>query len=162
MTTCGFWGSRPKQEGLTKMQWRLCFKYLNALRGRLPRSMAELDEELAEYINHLYQEGDAVTLAGWTLSGLKRFYPRCKPHLLTSQLFLRNWQRVHLPQRTSPMTWLGAKAMAGAAYKVGRPDLALSIFLGFAFFLANYGAAFVNDSAPSHLPGRRYHCHCHH
>ncbi|CAE7937948.1 unnamed protein product [Symbiodinium necroappetens] len=111
------------------------FKYLNALRGRLPRTMAELDEELAEYINHLYQEGDAVTLAGWTLSGLKRFFPRCRPHLLTSQLFLRNWQRVHLPQRTSPMTWLGARAMAGAAYKVGRPDLALSIFLGFAFFL---------------------------
>ncbi|CAE7214024.1 unnamed protein product [Symbiodinium necroappetens] len=111
------------------------FQYLNVLWGRLPRTMAELDEELAEYINHLYQEGDAVTVAGWTLSGLKRFYPRCKPHLLTSQLFLRNWQRVPLPQRTCPMTWLGARAMAGAAYKVGRPDLALSIFLGFAFFL---------------------------
>ncbi|CAE7177202.1 unnamed protein product [Symbiodinium necroappetens] len=118
------------------------FQYLNALRGRLPRTMAELDEELAEYINHLYQEGDAVTLAGWTLSGLKRFFPRCRPHLLTSQLFLRNWQRVHLPQRTSPMTWLGARAMAGAACKVGRPDLALSIFLGFAFFLRTIWSCF--------------------
>ena len=34
--------------------------------------MHELDEELAEYINHLYQEGDSVSVAGWTISGLKR------------------------------------------------------------------------------------------
>eukprot|EP00439_Symbiodinium_sp_Y106_P034870 s1373_g4.t1 len=33
--------------------------------------MVELDDELAEYFNHLYQEGDHVTLAGWTVSGLK-------------------------------------------------------------------------------------------
>ena len=64
--------------------------------------MVELDEELAEYVNHLYQEGDSVSLAGWTLSGLTRFYPRCRPHLLTSQFYLRNWQRVHMPQRTNP------------------------------------------------------------
>ena len=38
--------------------------------------MVELDDELAEYINHLYQEGDHVTLAGWTVSGLKTFLPR--------------------------------------------------------------------------------------
>ena len=62
------------------------FVYLRALRGRLPKSMVELDEELSEYINHLYQEGDNVTQAGWTVSGLKRFLPRCKPHLQTAQL----------------------------------------------------------------------------
>ena len=97
--------------------------------------MVELDEERGEYINHLYQEGDNVTLAGWTVSGLKRFLPRCKPHLQTAQLFLRNWHRVHLPQRTSPLRWLGAKAMAAAAAQTGRFDLALLIFIGFAFFL---------------------------
>ncbi|CAE7232215.1 unnamed protein product [Symbiodinium sp. CCMP2592] len=111
------------------------FLYLRALRGRLPRSMLELDEELAEYINHLYQEGDPLSLAGWTVSGLKRFHPRCRPHLLTAQVFLRNWQRVHLPRRTNPMSWLGAKAMASAACQANRPDLALVILLGFAFFL---------------------------
>ncbi|CAE7668538.1 unnamed protein product [Symbiodinium sp. CCMP2592] len=111
------------------------FAYVRALRGRLPATMQALDDELSEYINHLYQEGDTLTQAGWTVSGLKRFYPRCRPHLLTSQVFLRNWQRVHLPKRTTPMTWLGAKAMAAAALQVGRPDLSLIIFLGFAFFL---------------------------
>ncbi|CAE7727291.1 unnamed protein product [Symbiodinium sp. CCMP2592] len=103
--------------------------------GALPVSMGELDEELAEYINHLYQEGDTVTMAGWTVSGLKRFLPRCKPHLLTAQIYLRNWQRVHMPRRTNPMTWLGARAMASAAFQIGRPDLSVTILLGFAFFL---------------------------
>ncbi|CAE7227476.1 unnamed protein product [Symbiodinium sp. CCMP2592] len=103
--------------------------------GALPRSMADLDDELAEYINHLYQEGDNVTQAGWTVSGLKRFLPRCRPHLQTAQLFLRNWHRVHLPQRTSPLPWLGAKAMAAAAARIGRFDLALLVLIGFSFFL---------------------------
>ena len=128
--------------GITPRTRRSCtnavsafFVYFRALRGRLPSSMVELDEELAEYINHLDQEGDSVSLAGWTVSGLKRFHPRCRPHLLTSQVYLRNWQWVHMPQRTNPMTWLGARAMAAAAWRVGRPDLSLVILLGFAFFL---------------------------
>ncbi|CAE6967009.1 unnamed protein product [Symbiodinium sp. CCMP2592] len=101
----------------------------------LPRTYAELDEEVAEYINHLYQEGDSVSFAGWVLSGLKRFHPRCRGQLATSQLYLRNWQRVHLPKRTTPLSWLGAKAMASAAAQIGRFDLALMVLLGFAFFL---------------------------
>ena len=128
--------------GITPRTRRSCtnavsafFVYFRALRGRLPSSMVELDEELAEYINHLDQEGDSVSLAGWTVSGLKRFHPRCRPHLLASQVYLRNWQRVHMPQRTNPMTWLGARAMAAAAWRVGRPDLSLVILMGFAFFL---------------------------
>ena len=36
---------------------------------------------------------------------------------------------------TSPLRWLGAKAMAAAAAQTGRFDLALLIFIGFAFFL---------------------------
>ncbi|CAE6969390.1 unnamed protein product [Symbiodinium sp. CCMP2592] len=98
----------------------------------LPRTCAELDEEVAEHIN---QEGDSVSFAGWALSGLKRFHPRCRGQLATSQLYLRNWQRVHLPKRTTPLSWLGAKAMASAAAQVGRIDLAVIVLLGFAFFL---------------------------
>ena len=45
------------------------FAYIRALRGRLPDTMSQLDEELAEYINHLYQEGDSVSLPGWTVRG---------------------------------------------------------------------------------------------
>ncbi|CAE7038055.1 unnamed protein product [Symbiodinium sp. CCMP2592] len=101
----------------------------------LPATMGDLDEELSEYINHLWQEGDNVSLAGWTVSGLKRFFPRCRPFLQTSQLYLRNWHRVHMPARTNPLPWLATKAMAAAAARVGRYDLALLVLLGFAFFL---------------------------
>ena len=111
------------------------FTYSRALRGRLPRTLLELDEELVEYVNHLFQEGDHVSLAGWTISGLRRFFPGCRLQLTTAQLFYRNWQRVHLPKRTTPLSWLGAKAMAAAAFKVGRFDLAILVLVGFAFFL---------------------------
>ena len=111
------------------------FAYARALRGRLPPNLVELDEELAECIDHLFQEGDHVSLGGWTISRLRRFFPRCRLHLTTAQLFYRNWQRVHLPRRTAPMSWLGAKAMAAAAFHVHRRDLAIMVLLGFAFFL---------------------------
>ena len=91
------------------------FEYMRASRGRLPHTMLQLDDVLAESINHLFQEGDRISFAGWVLSGLKRFYPRCRLHLQTSQLYLRNWQRDHLPCRTTPLSWLGAKALAAAA-----------------------------------------------
>ena len=114
------------------------FKYLRALRGRQPRSFEALDVSLAEYIHHLYQEGDHISLAGWTIGGLCRFFARCKllflPHSCLTAIGF-NWQRVHLPQRTIPISWLGAKAMAAAAWKVGRPDLAFLVLIGFAFLL---------------------------
>ena len=116
------------------------FEYIRALRGRLPHTMLQLDDDLAEYINHLFQEGDSVSFAGWVLSGLKRFYPRCRPHLQTSQLYLRNWQRVHLPCRATPLSWLGAKAVAAAAARVNRFDLALLVLLGFAFFYGQWSS----------------------
>ena len=110
-------------------------QFLKSYFGHFPETFELLDEQLAEYVNHLYQEGDHISLAGWTISGLKRFYPRCRHHLCTAHLFYRNWQRVHLPQRTTPMTWLGVRAMASAAVQVGRLDLAILVLLGFAFFL---------------------------
>ena len=91
------------------------FSYVCALKGRLLRNAVELDDELAGYINHSYQEGENVSMEGWIVSGLKRFLPRCKPHLQTARLFLRSWHRVYLPQRTSPLPWLGAKSMAAAS-----------------------------------------------
>ena len=122
--------------------------------------MIELDEELAEYINHLFQEGDHVFLAGWANSGLRRFFPRCCLHLTTSQLLRRNWQRVHLPARTTPLPWLGARAMA-AAFKVRRIDLA--IFLRWLrILLVNHGTSFSSLSPCSSFSWSRHGGYCYH
>ena len=87
-----FLGINAKTRSCYGRALRNFFFYLRAVRGFLPASFEDLDVELSEFINHLYQEGDHVSLAGWTVSALKRFYPQCRRHLAASQLFLRNWQ----------------------------------------------------------------------
>ncbi|CAE7290874.1 unnamed protein product [Symbiodinium sp. CCMP2592] len=93
-------------------------------------------------LNRICRRITAISLATglipitlWTISKWNFSDGASRPHLLTSQLFLRNWHRVHMPKRTSPISWLGAKAMAAAAAQLKRFDLALLVFLDFAFFL---------------------------
>lgn len=61
-----------------KREVSLFFAELERCQIPLPRSFARLDTTVAEYINMLFQEGEAITRAGWLLSGLKRLYPRAR------------------------------------------------------------------------------------
>ena len=111
------------------------FLYLEQIDEPLPEASAAMDAILAEYINCMYQDGDSLSQAGWLLSGLKRFMPRLKFHLPTSQQYYQNWLRDHLPQRAIPMPWMVLKAMASICWKEGHYDLAVLLLLGFSFFL---------------------------
>ena len=113
----------------------LFFEHLSFLGIRTPRSFQALDEALANYINHLFQEGEAMTRAGWVLSALKRFYPRSKRELLTSQQYYTNWTRQHVPTRATPITWKVVQSFVGVAYHLDKPRLALLFLIGFTFFL---------------------------
>ena len=88
-----------------------------------------LDDSLAEYINHLYQEGDHISLAGWTISGLRRFFPRCRLHLAVIGSGYISFRRRHQFLGWELKPWL---LLPG---KLGRPELAILVFIGFAFFL---------------------------
>lgn len=79
--------------------------YLDACSIEYPQTLVQLDHQLAEYINVLYQEGESLSRAGWVLSGIKRLYPRCRKELQTSQQWYSNWTRDHAPQRATPITW---------------------------------------------------------
>ena len=134
-------GRHPKFLGTTDKTRRsyskavqLFFKFLKAWKGSCPFAARGLDEALGEFINHRFQGGETVSLAGWTLSGLMPFIPRSRGRFPQRHKYFRNWQRVHLPQCTSRLPWLAARAMA-AAFQVQRPDLALLVLRGFAFFL---------------------------
>eukprot|EP00438_Fugacium_kawagutii_P035505 Skav219705 [mRNA] locus=scaffold2416:47478:48191:- [translate_table: standard] len=90
---------------------------------------------MAEYINCLYQDGEAVSHAGWLLSGFKRFLPSVRRDLVTAQQYYNNWIRDHVPQRAVPMPWEVAKTLAAQAYVLGHFDVALLLLVGFCFFL---------------------------
>eukprot|EP00435_Cladocopium_sp_Y103_P030380 s2852_g7.t1 len=101
----------------------------------LAGTLAELDNQLGEYINHLYQEGEAVTRAGWLLSGMRRFYPRLRKELCLAQQWYNNWTREHVPSRATPMPWRVAQGLVGLCRHEGWFHLGVCILLGFAFFL---------------------------
>ena len=113
----------------------LFFEHLEAHGIRIPRSYHALDEQLASYINHLYQEGEAITHGGWVLSALKRFYPRAKKELYTAQQYYTNWARQHVPDRATPITWKILQSFVGLAFHVQHFRLALLYLVGFVFFL---------------------------
>ena len=98
--------------------------------GRLPIHVVELDECMGEFINELYQEGEAVSHAGWLLSGFKRFVPSLWRELVTAQRFYNTWVRDHIPLRAVPMPWSVAKTPAAASIDGGHYDMALLILPG--------------------------------
>eukprot|EP00438_Fugacium_kawagutii_P009611 Skav215637 [mRNA] locus=scaffold736:68674:73286:+ [translate_table: standard] len=111
------------------------FAYLRIHQVSLPGSFARLDSEVAEYVNHLYQEDEPLTKAGWLLSGLKRLYPRLKRELPISQQYYTNWSRSHTPRRAPPLTWAIVQSMVGLCIQQQWPRLGLLLLVGFLFFL---------------------------
>ena len=130
-----FKGITPKTAALYRREVRRFLDYAMAELGRLPRTVVELDECMGEFINELYQEGEAVSHAGWLLSGFKRFLPSLRRELVTAQQFYNNWVRDHIPLRAVPMPWAVAKTLAAAAFEGGHHDLSFLILVGFAFYL---------------------------
>ena len=130
-----FKGITPKTAALYRREVRRFLDYAMAELGRLPRTVIELDECMGEFINELYQEGEAVSHAGWLLSGFKRFLPSLRRELVTAQQFYNNWVRDHIPLRAVPMPWAVAKTLAAAAFEGGHHDLSFLILVGFAFYL---------------------------
>lgn len=99
------------------------------------RSIPHLDDTLTEYFNCMRQEGEPVSAAGHTLSGIKRFIPELKLQLPISSQFFRSWQRCRRPLRAVPFSWEMPQAMAAIAWRQGSPATALMLYIGFNCFL---------------------------
>ena len=128
-------GVQQRTIQLYKREVSLFFEYL-ALHGlQLPRNFGALDLLVGEYINHLFQEGEAISKAGWLLSGLRRFMPRLRRELCVSQQWYTNWTREHTPVRATPLPWVLVRAMAGLCFREAWYHLGVSLLVGFSFFL---------------------------
>eukprot|EP00435_Cladocopium_sp_Y103_P042108 s410_g11.t1 len=101
----------------------------------LAKTYDQLDQQLADYINHLFQEGEALTKAGWLLSGIKRLYPRVRRELAIAQQWYNNWCREHTPHRATPLTWPLLQAFVGLCLYLKWDRLATVLLVSFVFFL---------------------------
>lgn len=101
----------------------------------IPARSSQLDESLAQYLEHLWLGGVNVTYAGHTLSAFRKFYPAMRLKLPTAKQFFTNWKSVHVPRQAVPMPANVAMALAGVAITIQEQSLALLILLGFTTFL---------------------------
>ena len=94
-----------------------------------------MDEQLAEFINSLYQRNRPLYIAGDALSGLKRFYPRLRRHLDLSGMYYKTWVKLIKRRKAIPLTKDIVRGMAVAGLLYGTPDFAAAILIGFASLL---------------------------
>ena len=101
-------------------------------KSKLPvKKPSQLDQQLAEFIDNAYQDGEPISYAGHLLSAIKRFHPPLRLALPTATQFFRNWQRCYTPSRAIPASWELVEAMMGVALHKGQFTAALLFALGF-------------------------------
>ena len=107
------------------------FVYLIRWGIRTPRNVEELDLELSEFINHLWQDDLPEQHAMDALSGFGRLLPHCRGKLPIARSYFANWRKTLVRVRALPLTHLMVTGLAGLAYSAGRPDLAAVFLTGF-------------------------------
>ena len=115
-------GQRTKDR--YQCQLRAFFAHLQAFDIPLPRSLHDLDRELAEFINDMYQNGEPHGYAGDLISALSRAMPRARANIPTARLYFKNWGREVVRSRALPMPVHAVTGLAGLALAFQRVDLA--------------------------------------
>ena len=94
------------------------------------KDLEELDTQLCSFIESLWEEGEAKSLAADSISSAQHF-------LLTRRVFPGAWHlysiwcRLELPKRAPPLPVEVAKAIVGYALSLNRVDYAALVLLGF-------------------------------
>eukprot|EP00438_Fugacium_kawagutii_P002433 Skav223209 [mRNA] locus=scaffold2072:206144:209877:+ [translate_table: standard] len=130
-----FLGVRKRTVQLYKAEVSQFFAFVDWNSWPTATTFSQLDQQVADYVNPLFQEGESISKAGWLLSGLRRFYPRTRRELCLAQQWYTNWTREHVPTRATPITWRLLRAFVGLCWSEGWFHLGLSLLLGFTFFL---------------------------
>ena len=91
----------------------------------------DLDDGLASFIEHLWQEGEPRYWGEDTVSGFTKFVPSLRGTFTVSWSLITAWQRHELPQRCVPINLQTIKAFCGYAVYLGEPEFALTLAIGY-------------------------------
>ena len=88
------------------------------VRGLAPRRADDgtfdyIDFALVQYLEHLWQEGEGISVANYSLAELVHFVPAIRAHLHCSRRILKGWQKLELPARACPLSLDMILAMCG-------------------------------------------------
>ena len=121
---------RPSTIQRYEKAFRAFLVYLGNQKLFLASTKTELDHQLEDYLDWLWQDGESISLAGDTLSSIQHFQPSCKRNLNGAWRLLKAWQLHELPSRAPPFTWDTLKIFLGRMIQIS-PQVALGIFLAF-------------------------------
>jgi len=86
---------------------------------------------MADYIDHMFLDGEPIGYAGDLISAMSRFNPMSRLRIPTTRLWFRNWQREVIRVRALPIPAKACQGLAGIALAMRRVDLAALLPLGF-------------------------------
>jgi integrase len=91
----------------------------------------ELDLQLGNYLNFLYQNDKPLYLGINCIAGFKKFQPRCKRQIDTACSWLNNWSRVTRKVRAMPLHPELVKAFVAFGILKEDTEFALAVYVGF-------------------------------
>ena len=94
-------------------------------------NFCELDLQLGNYLNSLYQRDMPLYLGTNCIAGFKKFHPRCKRHLDTASSWLNNWSRVARKTQAMPLHSELVKAFVSYGILNKDPEFAIAVYVGF-------------------------------
>ena len=98
-------------------------------------SFGELDNQIGEYLDSLYQSDSPLHWAADLLSGMKRIYPRTRGFLKISDSYYRNWNKVIRRSRALPLSLRLVRGLFVYGCLKDNPEFSLVVLLGFVMLL---------------------------
>ena len=117
----------------TLKRYKAAFDTFQAfLHGLGPRRRSQgtseyIDEGFAEFLEHLWQEGEGIAVANYTLASILHFAPKLGPKLPCARRIIKGWRKLELPTRACPLSLDMALAICGVLLVWDLPRLSYVI-----------------------------------
>lgn len=95
----------------------------------------ELDEHLADWVEHKFSAGCPLNGVADCLSGIHYFLPQARRHLPVAWKLFSIWRKIEIPSRAPPLTEDLLLGLASKALEQNQLDFACLLLLGFHCFL---------------------------
>ena len=90
-----------------------------------------VDEQVAQWVEAKYSEGESITLISDALCGLQHYSNGLKGQLAHSWRLFKVWRKVEKPKQAPPLPLPFLLAMVARALELHKLELALCLILGF-------------------------------
>lgn len=95
----------------------------------------QFDAWVAEYVEHLWDDGAPKAQASYALAAIQFFRPQTKNKLVWSWKLVKTWHHIELPTRATPLTPDLLMSLAGQCFVWNQPRMGWLLVLGFSALL---------------------------